>query len=163
MNFGFQYGRDFEFQKTQPAFPGEPVSSQGLSHKSPSWQRWDHLRQAEFSRPGGPIRTSEATSLPTTTQSAAESTCSRFGGEVIRFHDVLDSLFQESGAYTYNNRADFISDYTTRRQWLAQPAWEPQRRLRAIRTSSRALASLFGFRTIDYGFFFQDAGASRSA
>src|SRR6266446_6790749 len=29
--FRFQYGRDFEFQKTQPAFPGEPVSSQGIS------------------------------------------------------------------------------------------------------------------------------------
>src|SRR5258708_8953037 len=29
--FRFQYGRDFEFQKTQPSFTGEPVSSQGIS------------------------------------------------------------------------------------------------------------------------------------
>ena len=29
--FRFQYGRDFEFENTQPAIAGEPVSSQGIS------------------------------------------------------------------------------------------------------------------------------------
>jgi len=67
-------------------------------------------------------------------------------------------LFQESGALHVHNRADFISDYTTAVNGLAQsrPA-EPQRKVACYSNFVQGFGPpLFEFRTIDYGFFFQD-------
>jgi len=155
--FRFQYGRDFEFQKTQPAFPGEPVSSQGLSPQITISGSAGII----FGKPNFLDRRSYPDER--SYQFADNYSISRgkhlfkFGGEVIRFHDVLDSLFQESGAYTYNNRADFISDYTTAVNGLAQPACGTTTKVACYSNFVQGFGPpLFEFRTIDYGFFFQD-------
>jgi len=120
--FRFQYGRDFEFQKTQPAFPGEPVSSQGISPQITISGSAGIVFGNRIFWTGAPTPTKEAFSFADTYSVSRGKHMFKFGGDVVRFNDVLDSLFQESGAYNYNNRVDFISDYTVAVDALAQPA-----------------------------------------
>jgi len=155
--FRFQYGRDFEFQKTQPAFAGEPVSSQGISPQITI----SGSAGIVFGKPNFLDRRSYPDEQ--SYQLADNYTIShgkhlfKFGGEIVRFHDVLDNLFQESGAYTYNNRADFISDYTTAVNGLAQPACGTTTKVPCYSTLFQGFGpTRFEFRTIDYGFFVQD-------
>jgi len=155
--FRFQYGRDFEFQQTQPAFPGEPVSSQGISPQITI----SGSAGIVFGKPNFLDRRSYPDER--SYQFADNYSISRgkhtfkFGGDIIRFNDVLDSLFQESGAYTYNNRADFISDYTVAVNALAQPACGTTTKVACYSTFVQGFGPpRFEFRTIDYGFFFQD-------
>jgi len=155
--FRFQYGRDFEFQKTQPAFPGEPVSSQGISPQITI----SSSAGIVFGKPNFLDRRSypdeQSYQFVDNFSISRGKHLFKFGGEVIRFHDVLDSLFQESGAYSYNNRADFISDYTTAVNGLAQPACGTTTKVQCYSNFVQGFGPpRFEFRTIDYGFFFQD-------
>ncbi len=68
----------------------------------------------------------------------------KFGGDVNRVNDLLDNLFQEGGAYTYNNVVDFISDFAI-----------PSGR-RYTRYNQGFGPSAFSFTTTDYNFFIQD-------
>jgi len=155
--FRFQYGRDFEFQRTQPAIPGEPVSSQGISPQITISSSAGII----FGKPNFLDRRSYPDER--SYQFADNYSISRgkhlfkFGGDIIRFHDVLDSLFQESGAYAYNNRADFISDYTVAAGGAAQPACGTTTKVQCYSSFVQGFGPpRFEFRTIDYGFFFQD-------
>ena len=155
--FRFQYGRDFEFQKTQPAVAGEPVSSQGISPQITI----SASAGIVFGKPNFLDRRSYPDER--SYQFADNYSISRgkhlfkFGGDIIRFHDVLDSLFQESGAYSYSNRVDFISDYTVAVDGLAQPACGTTTKVQCYSNYVQGFGPpRFEFRTIDYGFFFQD-------
>ena len=83
----------------------------------------------------------------------------KFGMDVIRFHDLNDNLFQESGAYSYNNRVDYISDYAAAVNNFAQPACTTAGGAHVGCYSSYNQGfgpTAFEFTTWDYGLFFQD-------
>jgi len=74
----------------------------------------------------------------------------KFGVDVNRTNDTLDTLFQEGGVYAYLSRADFISDYELNIK-LARPA-------RNYSTFSQGIGpTAFTFATIDYATFIQDS------
>src|SRR6266851_1092147 len=154
----FQYGRDFEFENTQPAIAGEPVSGQGISPQITI----SGSAGIVFGKPNFLDRRSypdERSYQVADTYSIGHGKhLFKFGGDVVRFHDVLDNLFQESGAYSYSLRQDFISDYAAAVNSFPT---------RACGTAPNKVACYssfvqdfgtprFEFRTIDYGFFFQD-------
>jgi hypothetical protein len=107
----FQYGRDFEFQNSQAAIAGEPVSANGRSAQidigpSPVFN---------FGKPNF----LERRALPEERRTQFTDMVSfswgrhlfRFGGDVNRVHDLDDNLFTEGGEYAYSNRVDFITDF----------------------------------------------------
>lgn len=111
----FQYGRDFEFQKSQTPAPGEPITSQtatggrrtpnvfitnGLAFGTPTFLErpsYPDERRVQFA--------------DTVTMSRGRHTF-KFGGDINRVTDDIQNLRFEAGAYSYNNLSDFIVDYT---------------------------------------------------
>jgi len=156
--FRFQYGRDFEFENTQGPIPGEPVSSQGISPQITI----NGSAGIAFGKPNFLDR--RAFPDEHSYQFADTYSISRgrhqfkFGGDIIRFHDLNDNLFQESGAYTYNNRVDFISDYAAAVNNFAQPACGTATgHLPCYSSFNQGFGpTAFQFTTVDFGFFAQD-------
>ena len=144
----FQWGRDFEFQSSQPPIPGEPVSAAGrtpatdisgaggLSFGKPNFlerRSYPDERRTEF---GDVVTMSRGSHLI------------KIGGDVSRVSDVLDSLFQEGGVYAYNNRVDFISDFATLKTAAPQ--------INYTSFSQGIGPSAFKFATVDFDAFVQD-------
>jgi hypothetical protein len=146
----FQWGRDFEFQSSQPPLPGEPVSASGrtpavdilgaggISFGKPNFlerRAYPDERRIEFGD---------------TFTIASGSHLLKIGGDVSRVSDVLDNLFQEGGVYAYNNRVDFITDYATNVK-NAGPA------TRSYSSFNQGVGpTAFSFRTFDFDAFVQD-------
>jgi outer membrane receptor protein involved in Fe transport len=120
--FRFTYGRDFEFQTSQGAIPGQPVSAQGVSPQitisgsagivfgKPNFldrRRYPDERNYQFA---------DSVSLLKGNHSL------KVGFDINHINDLVDNLFQESGAYSYANRVNFISDYVAAVNNFAQPA-----------------------------------------
>ena len=146
----FQWGRDFEFQSSQPAIPGEPVVP-GTT-RSPS-SRSSARRGFSFGKP----KFLERTSYPDERRIQVADTATllwnthlvKFGVDINRTHDTLDNLFQEGGVYNYNSRADFISDYELNIK-LARAG-------RFYSTFGQGIGpTAFEFATVDYAVFIQD-------
>jgi len=154
----FTYGRDFEFETGQPAIPGEPVSQQLVSPQvvinpgsiltfgKPNFlNRYAYPDEKNY-QPADTISINHGQHL------------FRAGFDVNRVHELLDNLFQESGAYSYNTRVDYISDYVAAVNHFATPV--------CLSGSSHVgcyatLGQNFGprafqFDTTDIGLFFQD-------
>ena len=157
--FRFQYGRDFEFQNTQAAISGEPVSSQGISPQITI----SGSAGIVFGKPNFLDRRA----FPDEHSYQFADSYSIFrgkhlfkmGADIIRFHDLNDNLFQESGAYSYNNRVDYISDYAAAVNNFAQPACTSSAAAPVACYSSYNQGfgpPAFEFTTWDYGLFFQD-------
>jgi outer membrane receptor protein involved in Fe transport len=87
----------------------------------------------------------------------------KFGGDFKRDHDKIDNLFQGFGAYSFNNLADFLSDYIAPAGTpnnASAPAGSPAAAT-ALNRRYSAFAQAFGltayeFSTPDYAFFVQD-------
>jgi hypothetical protein len=109
----FQWGRDFEFQSSQPPIAGEPVSAAG---RTPAVDI-SGAGGLSFGKPNFLDRRSypdeRRTEVGDTFTLSSGAHLIKIGGDVSRVSDVLDSLFQEGGVYAYNNRVDFITDYST--------------------------------------------------
>ena len=156
--FRFQYGRDFEFQNTQSAIPGEPVSSQGISPQITI----SGSAGIVFGKPNFLDR--RAFPDESSYQFADAYSISRgkhmfkFGGDIIRFHDLNDNLFQEAGAYSYNNRVDYISDYVAAVNNFTRPVCgSATARVPCYSTYNQGFGpTAFELRTVDFGFFAQD-------
>ncbi len=156
--FRFQYGRDFEFQNTQSAIPGEPVSSQGISPQIGI----SGSAGITFGKPNFLDR--RAFPDENSLQFADTFSISRgkhlfkFGTDIVRFHDLNDNLFRESGEYSYNNRVDFISDFVAAVNNFAQPVCgSSTARVACYNRFNQGLGpTAFEFTTVDYGLFFQD-------
>jgi outer membrane receptor protein involved in Fe transport len=146
--FRFQWGRDFEFQSSQPPIAGEPVSAAGrtpatdisgaggLSFGKPNFlerRSYPDERRTEF---GDVVTISRGAHLI------------KIGGDVSRVSDVLDNLFQEGGVYAYNNRVDFISDFATFK--IAAP------QINYTSFSQGIGPTAFKFATVDFDGFVQD-------
>jgi len=157
--FRFQYGRDFEFENTQSAIPGEPISQQGISPQiTISGSAGIVFGKPNFlDRRAFPDEHSYEFADNFAISHGKHSF--KFGMDVIRFHDLNDNLFQESGAYSYNNRVDYISDYAATVNNFAQPACTTAGGAHVGCYSSYNQGfgpTAFEFTTWDYGLFFQD-------
>jgi len=158
--FRFQYGRDFEFENTQPAIAGEPVSSQGISPQITI----SGSAGIVFGKPNFLDRRAfpdeHSYQFADNYSMTHGKHVFKVGADVIRFHDLNDNLFQEAGAYSYSNRVDFISDYV-----VSVPANNFTNPVCGSLTAPAPCYSSFNqgfgptafeFTTWDYGVFLQD-------
>lgn len=153
----FQYGRDFEFQNTQGAIAGEPVSAQGISPQITIFGS----AGITFGKPNFLDRRAfpdeRSYQVADTYSISRGKHLFKFGGDIVRFTDLNDNLFQESGAYSYNNRVDFISDYVAAVNNFAQPACGTTTKVSCYSSFNQGFGpTAFEFSTVDFGFFAQD-------
>ncbi len=146
----FQWGRDFEFQTSQPAIPGEPVVP-GTT-RSPDVTITGTVA-FEFGKPNFLERRSypdeRRVQIADTATLLWNTHLIKFGIDFNRTHDTLDNLFQEGGVYTYNSRADFISDYELNTK-LGRAG-------RFYSTFAQGIGpTAFSFATMDFAGFIQD-------
>ena len=147
----FQWGRDYEFQNSQPPVAGEPVAA-GLD-RSPNVSI-SGTAAFSFGKPNF----LERRSYPDERRIQVVDTMTwltgthlvKFGVDVNRTSDVLDNLFSEGGVYNYASRADFITDY------------ESNIKLNRVARNYTSFAqgigpTAFEFATIDYAGFVQDS------
>ena len=144
-----QWGRDFEFQASQPPIPGEPVSAAG---RTPN-VTISGTGGIDFGKPNF----LERRAYPDERRFDLSDTFTMFlgthliklGGDISRVSDVLDNLFQEGGVYAFNNRVDFITDFSTYKQ--AAPT-------RTYTSFNQGIGpTKFSFRTFDFDGFIQDS------
>jgi len=107
----YQYGRDFEFEFGQSSIPGEPVSQQGLSPQvsvggvgSFTFGMPNFLNRPQFPDE----RRNQVADTLTWSHNTHLFT---FGFDVNHVHDAESNLFEGFGAFSYNTRADYISDF----------------------------------------------------
>ncbi len=109
----YQYGRDFEFENGQNPIAGEPVSQLGLS---PQISLSDN-GGFTFGMPNFLNRLA----LPDERRNQVADTVSwshgthlfKFGFDFNHVNDSDINLFEGFGAYSYNTRADYISDFVS--------------------------------------------------
>jgi outer membrane receptor protein involved in Fe transport len=107
----YQYGRDFEFENGQPPVAGEPVSQLGGSPQiSVGGVGGFTFGVPNFlNRPKYP---DERRNQIADTFSLNHGThLIKFGFDVNHVHDSEINLFTGFGAYSYNTRVDFITDF----------------------------------------------------
>jgi hypothetical protein len=111
--FRYQIGRDFEFEFAQPPIPGEPISAQGTSPQITV----NGVGNFVFGKPNfldRPAFPKEMRNQFADTISWSHGThLLKFGADINHVNDIENNLFSGAGAYTYNTRADYISDYIT--------------------------------------------------
>jgi len=109
--FRYQIGRDFEFEFAQAPIPGEPISAQGSSPQITV----NGVGTFVFGKPNflnRPAFPKEMRNQFADTISWSRGThLLKFGADINHVNDIESNLFSGAGAYTYNTRADYISDY----------------------------------------------------
>src|SRR5262249_26240308 len=103
-----QWGRDFEYENSQPAIPGEPVVP-GTNH-SPDvvisgTAAWEFGKPNFLERRAYPDE--RKFQIGDTATLLSGTHLLKFGFDINHTHDLLDSLFQEGGVYNYANRVDY--------------------------------------------------------
>jgi len=111
--FRYQIGRDFEFEFAQPPIPGEPISAQRTSPQITV----NGVGNFVFGKPNfldRPAFPKEMRNQFADTISWSHGThLLKFGADINHVNDIENNLFSGAGAYIYNTRADYISDYIT--------------------------------------------------
>ena len=109
--FRYQIGRDFEYEFAQPPISGEPVSAQGSSPQITV----NGVGGFGFGKPNfldRPAFPKEMRNQFADTISWSHGThLLKFGADINHVNDIENNLFSGAGAYVYNTRADYISDY----------------------------------------------------
>jgi hypothetical protein len=158
----FQWGKDNEFETSQPPLPGEPTTGPGGS--SPDVFLSNGI---EFGKPTFLERRSfpderRQQYADTMTITSGNHTF-KFGADINRVNDIVDNLRFEGGAYSYNNINDFIIDYVNFQTGNTLPAGllcaTSTRARGRCYTSNYQQAfgpSLFSIKTTDFNFFVQD-------
>jgi hypothetical protein len=146
----FQWGRDFEYETSQTAIPGEPVVPG--TNQSPDIVI-NGTAAFEFGKPNFLERRSypdeRRVQFADTATLLWNTHLIKFGIDFNRTHDTLDNLFQEGGVYTYNSRMDFISDYELNTKLGGAG--------RFYSTFAQGLGpTAFSFATMDFAGFIQD-------
>jgi carboxypeptidase family protein/TonB-dependent receptor-like protein len=161
----YQYGRDFEFQNGQSPIPGEPVSSLGFSPQitingvGGSWV---------FGMPNFLNRSA----FPDERRNQIADTFSwnhgkhliKFGFDFNHVHDLEVNLFTGFGAYNYNTRVDWITDFVAFQANNNSPARLCTQTTAGVTTNVPCYTSFtqglgtpgFNFSTNDLAFFVQD-------
>lgn len=139
----FQYSRDLEQQLAQTPGPGEPVSANGTVPSVAIGGGGLTFGQPDFlNRNAYPDE--RRTQIANTTTIISGRHTIKFGGDFNHVSDLLDNLFQNAGAYSYNNLVDFLSD-------RANPAGK------RYNTFNQGFGpTAFKFSTQDYNAFIQD-------
>ena len=156
----FQFGRDFEFQRSQPPAPGEPTTGPGgrppqiTLTSGVTFGKPNFLERAAYPKED---RMQFADSVTISRGSHAF----KFGGDINRVNDILDNLFTEGGAYSYATIGNFIIDYTNTVTPIPTVACLTNANNRAGRCYTSNFSQGFGpsrfeFNTMDYNFFVQD-------
>jgi hypothetical protein len=156
--FRFQYGRDFEFETGQPSIAGEPVSQQGVSAAvGISGSAGITFGKPNFlNRPKYPDEHNYE--VADTVSWSHGKHLFRFGEDINRVHDLIGNLFRESGEFSYNNRADYISDFAAFKNAFAQPpCLSGAVHIPCYSQFNQGFGPpIFNFTTVDFGLFFQD-------
>ncbi len=107
----YQYGRDFEFENGQSAIPGEPVSSLGLSAQITIGGVGGFVFGMPnfLNRPAFPDE--RRNQIADTLAWSHGKHLFKFGFDFNHVHDTDVNLFEQFGAYSYNSRVDYISDF----------------------------------------------------
>src|SRR6185436_3874164 len=109
----FQWGRDNEFQFSQPPLPGEPTNAVGGRSPQTFIQNGFSFGMPEFlERPAFPDER-RVQIADTVTLSAGNHTL-KFGGDINRVKDIINNLRFSGGEFNYtgtNGLPDFIVDY----------------------------------------------------
>lgn len=110
----FQWGRDNEFQSSQPPLPGEPTTAVGGRSPQTFIQNGFSFGMPEFlERPAFPDER-RVQIADTVTLSAGNHTF-KFGGDINFVKDIISNLRFSGGEFNYtgaNGISDFIVDYT---------------------------------------------------
>ena len=117
----YQYGRDFEFENGQPGIAGEPVSSLGLSAQiSIGGVGGFTFGMPNFlNRPAFPDE--RRNQVADTVAWSHNTHLFKFGFDFNHVHDTDINLFEQYGAYSYNSRVDYISDFVQQATGAASP------------------------------------------
>jgi len=173
----FQYGRDNEFEFSQPPLPGEPLTSPAFPGVTTAGTRSPDVFISNGIEFGTPTFL-ERTSFPdekrwqyadTVTMTLGNHTV-KFGGDFNHVKDLQNNLRNYAGAYSYNNVNDFIIDYANFLSGNTLPATvtcstgnpnppSPAKIRGRCYTSNYAQGfgpTAFTFATEDYNFFVQD-------
>jgi hypothetical protein len=166
----YQWGRDNEFQFSQPPLPGEPLTSPAYPGVTSAGSRGPDVfitGGIEFGTP--PFL--ERTKFPFETRNQIADTVTlmmgnhtvKFGGDFNDVKDVQDNLRNYAGAYSYNNINDFIVDYvnsTTSGGLAGTVTCATSSRFRGRCYTSNFNQgfgpTVFSFKTQDINFFLQD-------
>ena len=107
----YQYGRDFEFENGQNPITGEPVSSLGFSPQITinGVGGWIFGMPNFLNRPQYPEE--RRNQVADTFAWSRGTHLIKFGFDINHVHDSEVNLFTGFGAYSYNTRVDWISDY----------------------------------------------------
>ena len=163
--FRFTYGRDFEFESSDPPIPGEPIDSQG---RSPGVSI-SGAASFTFGKPNFLERRAYPDEHHYQFSDSASFVSGKhflkIGTDINYVNDILDNLFQEGGVYSYSSRVAFISDYLS----FLNPATLNNGRLCGTGSASAPTPipcyssfnqgfgpTKFQFSTVDFGFFAQD-------
>jgi hypothetical protein len=122
-NLLFQYGRDFEFEGSQPSSPNElplnqTIPSDPLAPPAPPDTQIGYLFDA-IGFDIGRVYFLERRALPSERRMQGEDMVTwshgkhvaKAGLEINRVFDFIDNLYQEGGSYSYDYQWDFLADY----------------------------------------------------
>lgn len=158
----FQYGRDFEFENGQNPISGEPVSGLGLS---PQITFNDPATGGSGSFVFGMPNFLNRPAFPDERRTQVADTLSwsrgthffKFGFDVNHVYDLEVNLFEGFGAYSYNTRADFISDFVAAATKSAPFCGTAAAPLQCYASFAQGFGTPgFEFTTNDVAFFAQD-------
>jgi hypothetical protein len=119
--FRFQWGRDFEYEFSQPPLAGEPLT--GINGSAPDvfitggieFGKPTFLERAQYPNE----KRLQFTDNISWTRGSHNF---KFGTDITPVKDVLDNLRNESGAYSYPNINDFIIDFANWKSGNTLPA-----------------------------------------
>ncbi len=166
----YQWGRDNEFEFSQPPNTGEPLTSPAYPGVTAAGTRSPDVFITGGIEFGTPTFL-ERTKFPFETRKQIADTFTltvgshtiKFGGDFNNVKDVQDNLRNYAGAYSYSNINDFIIDYlnfSTSGGLGAGVVCSTTTRLRGKCYTSNFNQgfgpTLFNFTTQDYNFFVQD-------
>ena len=159
--FRYQVGRDFEFEFAQAPIAGEPVSAQGTSPQITV----NGVGNFVFGKPNFLNRVA----FPKEMRHQFADTVSwsrgthllKFGVDINHVNDLEDNLFSGAGAYTYNTRADYISDYISATNSLGPVCAASNATMKGVLPCFNSFTqetgpSAYRFSTNDLAFFAQD-------
>jgi len=157
----YQYGRDFEFENGQSAIPGEPVSAFGLSAQiSVGGVGGFTFGMPNFlNRPAFPDE--RRNQVADTVAWSHNKHLFKFGFDINHVHDTDVNLFEQFGAFSYNSRVDYISDFVQQATASTSPFCRTTGTTPAPVPCYANFAQGFGtpgfqFATNDLAFFAQD-------
>jgi outer membrane receptor protein involved in Fe transport len=153
----YQYGRDFEFENGQNPITGEPVSSLGFSPQITinGVGGWVFGMPNFLNRPQYPEE--RRNQVADTLAWSRGKHLIKLGFDINHVHDSEINLFTGFGAYSYNTRVDWISDFVANATSHAPFCAAGGNAVPCYTSFTQGLGTPgFNFDTNDLAFFVQD-------